>query len=347
MVTLRADVLIDAVGREQPERVVNGLEVLCDDLARIDLSPLGRRLLQGEMLRALSTPMLSAPLRARTLIVVVGMPRSGTTLFHHLAAQHPAVWSMPFWQARSPALDERTAREEAVRYLGLLDTVAPEVRRLHPMHVDGPEECSTARQVTLRSERFWYLARVPRYLEWLETGSSAGWQEWLGCVAALSDGAGVVLLKDPAHLGQWQALAAPGCDVRIVRFLRDPLEVSTSFSRLIHALRSMSAATPPDPCEVSDEVTSWLARRLERELTASPTHPVLDVEMADLLADPVAITSEVLTWCGVPPAPSPPRSPEWLRPAPAPSGGPSRAPELSDAAGQVFARFRERTQAVS
>jgi tetratricopeptide (TPR) repeat protein len=75
-----------------------------------------------------------------TAVLVLGMPRSGTTLIERIVSSHPQVagaGELGFWNAHAPALvdaplDVIASRGGAVRadYLHLLRTVGPEARRV-------------------------------------------------------------------------------------------------------------------------------------------------------------------------------------------------------------------------
>jgi hypothetical protein len=89
-----------------------GLRVLLADLAQVPLTPLGRLWLRSELIRREATqarledefrrrPSLLDLSRWRPL-VVVGLPRTGTTLLHTLLGCDPQALVLPFWQLRRP-----------------------------------------------------------------------------------------------------------------------------------------------------------------------------------------------------------------------------------------------------
>ena len=90
-----------------------GLRVLLADLAQAPLTPLGRVWLRSELIRRAVTQarlrdefrrrpgLLDTPL-PRPLVVVVGLPRTGTTLLHTLLGCDPDALVLPFWQLRRP-----------------------------------------------------------------------------------------------------------------------------------------------------------------------------------------------------------------------------------------------------
>jgi hypothetical protein len=90
-----------------------GLRVLLADLAQAPLTPLGRLWLRSELIRREVTQarlgdevrrrpgLLDMPL-PQPLIVVVGLPRTGTTLLPTLLGCDQEALVLPFWQLRRP-----------------------------------------------------------------------------------------------------------------------------------------------------------------------------------------------------------------------------------------------------
>lgn len=86
--------------------------MLLADLAQAPLTPLGRVWLRSELIRRAVTEarlrdefrrrpdLLNTPLPRP--LVVVGLPRTGTTLLHTLLGCDPEALVLPFWQLRRP-----------------------------------------------------------------------------------------------------------------------------------------------------------------------------------------------------------------------------------------------------
>lgn len=105
-----------------------GLRVLLADLAQAPLTPLGRLWLRSELIRREVTQarlgdevrrrpgLLDMPL-PQPLIVVVGLPRTGTTLLHTLLGCDPEALVLPFWQLRRPYPVPRRRLDRAARIM--------------------------------------------------------------------------------------------------------------------------------------------------------------------------------------------------------------------------------------
>ena len=105
-----------------------GLRVLLADLAQAPLTPLGRLWLRSELIRREVTQarlgdevrrrpgLLDMPL-PQPLIVVVGLPRTGTTLLHTLLGCDQEALVLPFWRLRRPYPVPRRRLDRAARIM--------------------------------------------------------------------------------------------------------------------------------------------------------------------------------------------------------------------------------------
>ena len=79
-------------------------------------------------------------------LVVVGLPRTGTTLLHSLLGCDPEALVLPFWQLRRPypvprrRLDRATRIMRAAAMARLARSMAPRLRDIHPVSALRPEE---------------------------------------------------------------------------------------------------------------------------------------------------------------------------------------------------------------
>jgi hypothetical protein len=171
-----------------------GLRVLLADLAQAPLTPLGRAWLRSELVRCRVTEaLLQDELRRRPFVihtpvnrplVVVGLPRTGTTLLHALLGCDPAALVLPFWQLRRPYPIPRGRLERARRIVAaaatarLAKSMAPRLRDVHPISALRPEE-----DVFLFQDTGMLAVPVaaPGYLRWLqETDPAPGYRTYAG-----------------------------------------------------------------------------------------------------------------------------------------------------------------------
>jgi hypothetical protein len=282
-----------------------------------DLSALGRFSASQLLHQLLCTRLrLEALIRAhpeildeeiRAPIVIVGLPRTGTTHLHNLVAQDPALRSLPYWESLEPIPedgrrgpvqpdDPRIARcQQACDFL---HWVAPLFPLMHEM---GPHEIHEEVQLlavhfstmlfeasnqvpsyrdwylsTDQTEAYAYLARMLKALQWLRGG-----RRWI--------------LKSPQHLEQLGPLRTVFPDAFIVQTHRDPVRVTASFVTLgAYGLRLGSGGIDPH------RVGRYWADRIERMLNASvrdrddvPADRVIDCRFDEFMADPTSMLERI------------------------------------------------------
>ena len=293
-----------------------GLEVLCGDLATMPLTPEGSRLMQSEVIR-----ILAQRLRCEQAVeaghngderdddpewvVIVGLPRTGSTLLHNLMAASPATSTVPLWRALYPACTEAgeadQARERTEQQLWLMDRLSPRLRRAHPMEADWPEECITLQCLTGASEKFLICADLPAYTRWLAGADMTASYRVLGeltraCVA----GATRVVLKAPSHLPYLDDLLRAFPGARVIWTHRDPAAVTASYASLIAAVHQLFVAE----VDLESIGRTWVRRLAEHLQDALKAREhldhldYLDVHYDSLVADPLGELAGIYGWLG-------------------------------------------------
>lgn len=300
---------------DPPELFAEGIRRLLDEVGRRDLlTREGRRLLQHEVLRIMHqraslddlSPARSSEIE-RTALVITGQPRTSSTLLHNLVADVGAHSWIPLWQALEPfpADDvdrERPARlERATTQLRYVDALSPDLRRLHPMRPDRPEECITLMALTGVSDRFAISLTVPDYRDWTQgpTVMLAAYTEYRAILDLIFSGdARPLVLKAPSHAPHVRLLEAvlPGSE--FVWLQRNEDEVESSFARLVAASRAVF--------QVDSDPTDWRGRW--RDLDAPDRCRVIGWE------DTAAFAEELATRFGAR-KPRPADHADWLRPS--------------------------------
>jgi hypothetical protein len=285
------------------------------------LHPLGRVITRARLVSALATRMRLEELyrrqpaiereRLARPIVIVGLPRTGTTLLHRLLASDPRIRSLASWEALrpvpmlgdAPAEDDRARRIVAAeRSEAALAYMAPDFFAVHPIDARAPEEDvllldlafrSTVPESTLRVPSYaaWlegedqgpayrYMARVLRALQWQRSPDAADWR-WV--------------LKTPHHLEWLEEVTRVLPDPLFVWAHRDPREIVPSFcSMLAHGRGVFSEHV--DPHEIG---RSWLRkgqRMVERAIDARARlgeGRFVDVRYADLIRDPIGVVKTI------------------------------------------------------
>ena len=234
-------------------------------------------------------------------VVILGLPRSGSTFLQELLACDAGHRSLTSWEAQRPVPPEgRWSRSRAARRLrgraniAIANHLAPALRVIHEMKLDGPDECGS---LLMHSFAFWgfpMLFDVPDYVAWLEgydfTDSLAYHRRILRLLSSQRP-VNRWLLKCPAHLGAIDALVATYPDARLVQTHRDPAKVVPSECSFFAAGRSvaMDALDGPRIGRQVVELLATLTRRSMESRARLEPDAVFDVVYADLIADPIGV----------------------------------------------------------
>ena len=248
----------------------------------------------------------------RRPLFVVGLPRTGSTLLHHLLAQDPAGRVARAWEVMEPSpppehggahRDPRVGR--AARRLAWFERIAPEFKRIHPLGADLPLECIEVMSASFVSPRFHTTYRVPSYQAWLAgTDPHPAYEFHHRFLQHLQwrAPAGHWVLKAPSHVFGLEALFRTYPDAFVVQTHRDPLTVLASVASLTLVLQA-AFTDHLDPMEIGAEVTQRWSNGLERAMQARLDPRVnerfADVRYEELLRDPMAVVRRIYRQFGM------------------------------------------------
>lgn len=236
-------------------------------------------------------------------LVIVGQPRTGTTILYDLLAQDPANRAPLSWEVDLPCPPPVTATydtdpriDECEATAEMADLVIPGFRAFHPIGARLGQECVRITGSEFRSLIFTVQYDVPTYNRWLldEADLAPAYRWHRTFLEHLQSGhmGERWLLKSPAHLWHLGELLAEYPDAVVIQTHRDPLKVIASVSALAAHLRqmasdspSLSAAAQQYGRDVFDGLDRGLAARRSGVL---PSTQVADVQFTDFLVDPLA-----------------------------------------------------------
>ena len=268
-------------------------------------------------------------------IVVVGMPRTGTTVTHHVLAS-PAEHRAPLmWELLSTDLGDipEATREEYRRRARQVAEgsvkASPIMRRIHRLDADQPEEC-----VFVLPHGLIYVVRahLPRYEQWmLDRDYTPDYQYLKQALQVLQHGRERRrwVLKSPAHLWSLETLLKTFPDAQVVWTHRDPATVLGSMCSLSEATMSVHLRRP-DPHRIGRTWLGMLATGVNRAEEARrnlPEGTLIDVPYRHLTEAPGERLPELFERLGAPWGEAERRSLERLLSRP--GGGSGHVYELS------------------
>jgi hypothetical protein len=233
----------------------------------------------------------------RRPLFILGLPRTGSTMLHHLLAADPAHRWPSHLEVSMPAPPPGRARNPRLfsveRSWASLHRFAPDLMRKHPTAPHAPDECFPLFANAFSSPMAEYQWHIPGYGDWLfERGLAPAYAYFADQVRVLqSRRAGERwLFKSPMHLGYLDALFTAFPDACVVQLHRDPREVMGSACSLACTLRGLGLRED-DRRVIGRHMLRKLARELRRGLETRrrlPAGTVLDLDYEQLVRDPIA-----------------------------------------------------------
>jgi hypothetical protein len=241
-------------------------------------------------------------------VIVVGMPRTGSTILHDILAQDPDSRAPLTWEVMFPSPPPEPGSFEtdprieacAATFPGV-DAQIPAFKAMHPMGAQLSQECVSLMADTMCSPLFHNQFRVNGYQDWVDR--EADWSrvydfhehqlqhlQW----KVKRDR---WVLKTGAHMWGLEHLLAKYPDARIVFTHRDPVKSMTSYASLTALVRSMGS-DDVDPIEIAEDWTARIKRVLEHAIAvrAAADYPAArfyDMYFQDFVADQFAVVEQI------------------------------------------------------
>jgi len=304
-----------------PDDFREGLAVLCasisdeaqlNELGRVAVrslvvNNLGNRLRVVDWIRRhpeVADEHIAAP------IVVIGMFRAGTTFLSQLLDQDTRNRALLRWEAGdsipppSPADFRSGSRVDAAQLSNdLLEDLNPRMRAIHHEDAAGPTECVAVMSQDFKSLLWEAITNVPAYSRWLLAADQRSAYEYHRSALQVLQSGGVRgqwTLKSPHHAIALDALTAVYPDARLVLLHRDPVVLCASVCSLITTF----SGTFTDADHTAYIAEHWPAmleesvRRIDAFRAEHPEHPIIDVQYAQLVQDPLGTIEDLYTACG-------------------------------------------------
>ena len=237
-------------------------------------------------------------------LIVVGIPRTGTTALHNLLSQDPQFQGIEKWLCDGPMVRPPEAERDAhpqyracAAKVEQMFAIAPEVMKAHGVLASDVDECLVPMAQSFTSNWFPSQLDVPAYDRWFfgadETPSFRRYKDMLRLVGLNDDRPW--LLKNPSHVFGIDALLAAFPDACIVQTHRDP---AASLASLVNILVNlMIAYTGQDidrPRRLAREIAFW-AEAMRRTMAAQDRAPerFVNILQQDIRKDPLAVVRTI------------------------------------------------------
>lgn len=292
---------------------LRGLRVLLQALdSDTAFSPQGREVIAGTLTGALSARLRtfhglreSPRCRALTIrrpLVIIGLPRTGTTALHKMLSMDPQFQGVEFWLGQAPmprppksSWAQQPTYRQAVEAVRQMAQLMPEIAAFHEVTADGIDECLVLLQQSFTSNSWGSTYRVPSYDAWWRRQDERPAYRYLAQALRLigsNDPDKSWLLKNPGHIWALDLLLEQFPDACLVQTHRDPAQVIPSVCNILASARRSTQAGTVDPVEIAArEISVWseaIARVTRvRRIDGVSVHDVMHRDFRDRPLDVV------------------------------------------------------------
>lgn len=248
--------------------------------------------------------------RIEAPLIVVGMFRAGTTLLSQLLDQDRNNRALLSWEVAdsvpppTPENFRSGPRVEAVRAgQQMLSQINPAIDTVHHEQADQATECLAVLGQDFKSLIWEAVTIVPSYSAWLAgVDYLSAYQHHHRVLQVLQHGGvrGRWTLKSPQHALALETLTAIYPDARLVLLHRDPVMLCGSVCSLIRTL-SATFSDADHRVWIGEHWVDVLATCIDRVAAfrdARPDHPIIDVQYADLMRDPIGTVAGIYEAAG-------------------------------------------------
>ena len=293
------------------------LGVLLESLAETgDLTPFGRFYVKAMITEFLANRLKLVDLwgrqpeilneTVRKPVIILGLPRTGTSFLFNLLAQDPAHRFLSNWEttvAQVPPEGSYTRKNDPRRkkgkfLMGFQNYLVPQMKEMHQFYLDGPEECTPLLMQEFTTQALAGMFNVPSYSGWLDTAShfATCWHH-KQCLQTLQwkYPGERWLLKSPDHIAAIEAMLETYPDACVIHMHRDPVKSVASWASLNAAFRGIYMRSI-NASELGLQVLNRLATDMTSYLSQRQrcgTDRFLDLQYKDLITDPLGMVQRI------------------------------------------------------
>jgi hypothetical protein len=245
-------------------------------------------------------------------LIVIGLPRTGTTALARLLAQDPDTRALRTWESSSPipppdATTQHSDPRIAATQAGIdaMREQSPGYRAMYDADATDPSECQDLLGMEFRAQHFSGSYWVPSFGAWQKDCDMRPGYAYHRRVLQLLQwrcGPRRWLLKTPTHMLSLDALAEVYPDARFIMTHRDPAKVLASVCSLMGFIISGTTDHLDRGALARSTFELW-AEALERTLrfrARAGEARFADLHFHDQVADPVGAVERAYARLGLP-----------------------------------------------
>jgi len=250
-------------------------------------------------------------------LVIVGLPRTGTTMLHRTIAADPRMVAPLWYEVRypCPTLDwDFTARgdkriADAKAEMKAMVDANPDLLAIHPMDAMGPDEDIMLLEQSFYSFNTQAYANIPTFDAWVESRDHTPGYEYFKLLLKFlqwqkkrsGQGGQRWALKAPHHLHYMDLIFKVFPDARVVLSHRDPLETIPSLASLIAGMWVIYSDSA-DPKEVGRVWSRKFANGMRHTMSVRQKmdeSQFLDLWFKDTVSQPLIEIQKIYNFLGM------------------------------------------------
>lgn len=246
--------------------------------------------------------------------IILGLPRTGSTIFHRLLASAPGMTAIKWFEAQNfapfPGEEPGNPAERRAYAQAMIDgwlKLAPELASIHPLDPEAPDEEILILGQMFVSTMVEGMNFVPSFTRWLNTYDQSKGHEDLKTILKYlqwqdpSRRGAKWILKSPSNLPYAETAAAAFPDALLIMTHRDPVQTVPSYISMQAALYKLSATV--SDAEVGafwfPRLAEW-TRMFEAARARIGEDRFIDIDYREVGKNPLAQAERVLARMGIP-----------------------------------------------
>ena len=250
-------------------------------------------------------------------LVIVGLPRTGTTMLQRTLAVDPRFYSAAWWETRYPAPLNGDSPKDASKRIEMAKAevaqtieAIPQILSIHPMNATLCDEEFMLMEHSFLSAMDAY-ADVPSYTAWLDQQDQRPvytqlkkmlqFLQWQKAQRGEPQGQRW-LLKAPQHLHTLEILLSVFPKAQVILTHREPAQTIPSMASMAHTLWQIYS-DQPDPRSAGKQWNTRMARGIHHTMQVRDQQDstrFMDIHFADTVAKPMEVLEKVYQFSGLP-----------------------------------------------
>jgi len=246
--------------------------------------------------------------------IILGLPRTGSTIFHRLLASAPGMTAIRWFEAQNyaPFPDEEPGNPAGRRAYAqaMIDgwlQLSPELASIHPLDPEAPDEEILIIGQLFVSTMVEAMTFVPSFADWLDTYDQSHGHEDLKTILKYLQWQDPArrgckwILKSPSNLPYTEVAARAFPGAVLIMTHRDPLDVVPSYISMECALYKLNSHHSDQ--EVAQfwfpRLTRWI-KAFEAARARIGEERFIDIDYREVARNPLHQAERVLARMGIP-----------------------------------------------